>query len=153
MCIEKCWCAIQVILDRKNVQEIPDTLCRGKRIFVVVEGCWSCGITSHLAKMYPSQNSISQPVTSKEVVEDKVPDGPGELGGGGEKVVEDCYPSYFAPEGYPTGIAEGATAKAAGEGQNSAPTTKTAAAAMRSSGVATVEPLHGGRNQCTRCKR
>lgn len=109
-------CAIQVILDRKNFQEIPDTLvCRGKRIFVVVEGCWLCGVTSHLAKTYPSQNSIPQPVTSKEVVvEDKVPDGPSELGGDGEKGVEDCHPSYFFPEGYPTGIVEGATAKAAG---------------------------------------
>lgn len=51
-------------------------------------------------------------------MEDKVLDGPGEWWGGGEKVVEDCCPSYFSPERYPTGIAEGATAKAAGEGQN-----------------------------------
>lgn len=59
LCVPSGDFSVQVILDRTKLQEIPDILvCRGKRIFVVVEGrrphCWLCGTVGHLAKMCPS---------------------------------------------------------------------------------------------------
>lgn len=109
--VTRIWCvpsrdfSVQVILDRTKLQEIPDILCRGKRIFVVVQGrrphCWLCGTSGHLAKMCPSWKLMLQPVTSKEAM---VEDNPskGWMKGGGEKGVKAFWPSYLSLEGCPT---------------------------------------------------
>lgn len=54
---------VQVILGMTKFREIPDIhVCRGRKIFVVVEcsrpHCWLCGTTGHLSK------NVSRPKTN-----------------------------------------------------------------------------------------
>lgn len=115
---------IQVILDRKNFLDIPNTLTYSvKWIFFIVEGrrhhCWLCGAAWHLAKMCPNQNLMLQPGKSKDPLTEgkpcKAPKGPSELMEGFKKgVMVATHP--LSPEGCPaatTEISQGASTEVA----------------------------------------
>lgn len=64
---------IQITLNRKDFQEIPNILvCRDWRMLVVVEGrkpwCWSCGVSGHMVKESSSKKNTRAPARPESTV-------------------------------------------------------------------------------------